>query len=126
MPSRSASSSSSRPYFRNNTPSPWRRASANGAVPGTKMPSDREADAGLRLARVLLRGMTRGDVADLVAEHAGQLRLVVQIRQDAARDVDVAARQREGVDRGAVDNGERPRQVGPVRQRARRWPMSET
>ena len=45
--------------------------------------------------------MPRGDVADLVAEHAGELRFVVQEREDAARYVDVAAGQRERVDRRA-------------------------
>ena len=59
--------------------------------------------------------MARGDVADLVAEHAGQLGLVVQIREKAARHIDVSAGQRERVDRGAVDDGERPRQVGAMR-----------
>ena len=61
-------------------------------------------DAGLRLPRVGLRRVARGDVADLVTEHAGQLGFVVEIREDAARHVDVAARQRERVDRGTVDD----------------------
>ena len=62
-------------------------------------------------SRVLLRCMTRRDVSDLVAEHAGQLRLVLQERQDAARYIDVAAGQGERVDGGDVDDGEVPRQV---------------
>ena len=66
--------------------------------------------------RVLLHRMPRGDVADLVAEHAGQLRLVVEKRQDAARDVDESARQRERVDRRLIDDGELPRKVRPLRQ----------
>ena len=65
-------------------------------------------------AFVLPRRMPRGDVADLVAEHAGQLRFVVEKRQDAARDVDEAARQRERVDCRLIDDGELPGQVRPL------------
>ncbi len=75
-----------------------------------------EGQVRLGLAGIGLRGMTRGDVADLVPEHARQLGLVVQVRENSARHVDVAARKRKGVDRGVVDHGERPRQVGPVRR----------
>ena len=63
-----------------------------------------------RLLRVLPHAVARGDVADLVAQDAGQLRLVVEIRQDAARDVDVAAWQRKRVHGGGIDDGELPRQ----------------
>ena len=41
----------------------------------------RQADAGARRLRVLLRRMARGDVADLVTEHAGELRFVVEERR---------------------------------------------
>ena len=57
--------------------------------------------------------MTGCHVPDLVAEHAGELRLVAQERQDPAGDVDVSARKRERVDRRLIDDGEVPRQVGP-------------
>jgi hypothetical protein len=60
--------------------------------------------------------MPRGDVADLVAEHAGQFGLVVEKRQDAARDVDESARQCERVDRRLIDDGELPRKGGPLRE----------
>ena len=93
--------------------------SPNGCVAGTKMPSTVEPDATRRRARVLLRRVPRGHMGDLMAQHAGQLRLVVEIRQDAARDVDEAAGQRKRVDRRVIDNRERPRQIRPVRQRAR-------
>ena len=93
--------------------------SPNGCVAGTKMLEHGEPEAAAGRARVLLRGVPRRDVPDLMAQHAGQLGLVVQIRQDAARDVDEAAGQRERVDRRMIDDGERPRQVRPMRQRAR-------
>ena len=41
--------------------------------------------------------MARGDVADLVAEHAGELGLVVHQRDQLAGGVDIAAGDREGV-----------------------------
>ena len=56
--------------------------------------------------------MPRRDVSDLVAEHSRELRLVIEERQDAARDVDEAARQRERVDRGLIHDRELPRQGG--------------
>lgn len=51
-----------------------------------------------------------------VTEYSGQLRFVAQIRQDAARDVDESARQRERVHRGLVNHRELPRQVRPMRR----------
>ena len=38
-----------------------------------------------------LHGVTRGHVADLVTDHAGQLRLVVEVRHQPARQVDEAS-----------------------------------
>ena len=67
-------------------------------------------------ARVLLRGMPCRDMRDLMAQHTRKLRLVVQVRQDAARDVDESARERKRVDGLVIDDGKRPRQVGPVRE----------
>ena len=51
------------------------------------------------------------DVADFVTHDRGQLGFVAEERQDAARDVDEAARQRERVHRLLVDDRERPRQI---------------
>ena len=62
--------------------------------------ADEHAHGCDRRPRILLRGMARGHVPDFMPEHAGQLGLIVQIRQNAARDVDVSARQRERVHRG--------------------------
>ena len=67
-----------------------------------------EADAELshhRLA-VALGRMARGHVADLVADDAGELGLVVGERHEPRGDVDVAARQGEGVDHVAVEHRE--------------------
>ena len=52
--------------------------------------------------------MLRADVADLVAQHGRELRLVLYVGQDAARDVDVAALGRKGVDVVGVDDREMP------------------
>ena len=58
--------------------------------------------------------MTRSDVANLVAEHGDQLGLGVQVGEDAAGDVDVAARQGEGVHVLAVENREGVLEFGTV------------
>jgi hypothetical protein len=67
---------------------------------------DRRAHA---LARV-----ARGDVRDLVSEHAGELVLGVQETEQPARDVHVAARQRERVGLGLVGHRELPGALGPL------------
>ena len=59
-------------------------------------------------ARVLLGRVTCRDVPDFVTENSGELRLVLQEGHDPTRDVDVAARQRERVDRRHIDDGEMP------------------
>ncbi len=51
---------------------------------------------------------------DLVAEHAGELGLRVQIGQDPARDVDIAAREREGVDDRIIEHREVPLDIGEM------------
>ena len=66
-------------------------------------------EAGLRQR---LDGVVLEDVDQLVAEHAGQLRLVGDQRQAALRDVDVAAGRGEGVDGVGVEHDEAPRVVG--------------
>src|SRR3546814_259944 len=50
-----------------------------------------------RRCRLALLAVLRGDMADFVPEHAGQLRLVVHQRHQLAGDVDIAPRNREGV-----------------------------
>jgi hypothetical protein len=50
-----------------------------------------------------------------VPEHARQLRLALQMREQAARHIDVAARQRERVDDRVIEDREAPRQTGLVR-----------
>jgi hypothetical protein len=62
------------------------------------------------------RGVARDDMADLMAEHAGDLRLILGQRDEAAGDVDVAARQREGVDDGAVQQREGEADIDPTRR----------
>ena len=68
-------------------------------------------DAGEGGLALLTHRMTRRDVTDLVPEHRGELRLGVQVIHDAARDVDVTATRREGVDLFAVEHGEEVLQV---------------
>ena len=115
-PRPSASISSSRPYLRNSTLSPEPARPENGCVDGTKMPRVMSPSSPAADSRVLPHRVPSGHVADLVPEHAGQLRLVVQVRQDAARDVDEAAGQRERVDGGHVHDRELPGQVRALRR----------
>src|SRR3546814_5602371 len=69
---------------------------------------------GHRLA-VALRRVARRHMADLVAQHAGHLSLVLGKGEQAAGDVDVAARQREGIHHRGVENGEGEIQVRALR-----------
>lgn len=47
-----------------------------------------------------------GDVRHLMRQHGGDFRGVIGKRQQAAGDVEIATRQREGVDRGRVQDGD--------------------
>jgi len=62
----------------------------------------------------LLRGVAAGHVPDLVPDDTRELRLGAEVRQDAARDVDEATGQREGVDGRIVHDLEAPGQPGPL------------
>ena len=66
---------------------------AEAATAAPKMPNRCE-----RLAAFLLRMMARGNMAQLMAQDGGQLRLVVPERQQPACDIDVAPGSRERVD----------------------------
>ncbi len=72
------------------------RAAGHGAHDGAY-------DAGADRAIIALGGVARRDMADLVSENARHFRLAVGKREKAARDVDIAAGQREGVDDGRVE-----------------------
>ena len=50
----------------------------------------------------------------LVRQHRGELGVVVGERQQPARDVEVAVGQREGVDRGRIEDGDVVAQVRPL------------
>ena len=54
------------------------------------------------------------DVAELVAQHGDELALRAEVLEQAARDVDVAARQREGVYFRRIDHGEAVLQIRAV------------
>ena len=72
------------------------------------------AEPGVLLARGALRAVARGDMANLVANDTGQFGLAVKVGHESARDVDITAGQREGVDLVAVEHGEGPRQLTAV------------
>ena len=58
--------------------------------------------------------MTRDHMRHLVREHRGQFRVVIGERNEAARDVERSARQREGIDRGRVQQRHAVFDVGPL------------
>jgi len=58
--------------------------------------------------------MARDHVADFVREHRGQFRRVIGERDQSARHVEAAARQRERVDRRGIEDDDAIAQVGPV------------
>ena len=57
-------------------------------------------------ARLLLadRGVARDHVPHLMRQHRGELGLVIGERDQAARDVELAVRQRESVDRRRIED----------------------
>ena len=68
-------------------------------------------------ARGVLQGlqmMLQDHVGDLVAQHAGQLRFVVHVQQQAAGDEHVTARDGEGIDVVRIHHREMPGQVRPI------------
>ena len=71
------------------------------------------------LPRLVLadRGVARDHVRHLVRQHRGELGVVVGEREQAARDVELAGRQREGVDRRRVEDGDLVVQVRPLGRR---------
>ena len=60
------------------------------------------------------RRMARDHVRHLVRQHGGELRGVVGERQQSAGDVELAVRQREGVDRRRVEDGDLVLQARPL------------
>ena len=87
---------------------------------GRRLAAEQHADAQRRRRAehrlaVALGRVARRDVADLVRQDAGQLRLVVGQGQQAAGHVDIAAGQGEGVDDGRIEDGEMPLQLRQLR-----------
>ena len=61
--------------------------------------------------------MSRDDVAHLVGEHGGKLGFVVGERDQAARHIDLAGRQGEGIDRLRIEHRDLVVLVGLFRSR---------
>ena len=68
------------------------------------------------LARLVLAdfGVAGDHMRHLVRQHRGELGVVVGERDQAAGDVELAVRQREGVDRGRVEDGDFVFQLRPL------------
>ncbi len=67
------------------------------------------------LPRGALGSMARRHMADLVTQHPGKFRLVIQISQDSSRDIHITARQGERIDLRAIHHREMPFQIRPLR-----------
>ena len=59
--------------------------------------------------------MSRRHMADFMGQNPGDFRLVIGEGQQPAGDVNIAARQGEGIDNGGVQNGETPGQIAHFR-----------
>jgi hypothetical protein len=59
--------------------------------------------------------VARGHVPDLVAEHAHQLRLIAQQRQEPTGNEDVSARRGKSVGGRVINHAERPGELRPLR-----------
>ena len=58
--------------------------------------------------------MARDHVRHLMAEHGGELGGIVGEREQAARDIELAVRQREGVDRRRIEDRDLVSQARPL------------
>ena len=63
-------------------------------------------ERGGHAARLATRRMSRGDVPDLVPEHTGELGFGIEVHQQAAIHIDIAAAGGERVDGLVVDDEE--------------------
>jgi hypothetical protein len=81
-------------------------------------PDRKHAEFPKQGALLLPLAMITDDVAELMREHRGELRLTVDDAHQPARDVDVAAGYRKGVHHVGVDEreGALPFQIGSLRQ----------
>jgi hypothetical protein len=61
--------------------------------------------------------MSRRDVADFMSQHTSQLRLITQIRQDPASQIDEATWQRKGIHRWRINDRKLPRKVRSMGER---------
>ena len=94
-------------------------ASASAPTSGSVSHVGDDAADEIGVARLFLAvlGVPRDDVAHLVGQHRGEFEFVVGERDQAAGDVELAGRQRKGVDRLRIEHGDLVVQVGPLRCR---------
>ena len=77
-------------------------------------PPHRRGHIGYGGRAILLYAVARGDVSDFMPQHCRKLGFRVEIGEDSASDVDVAPWESEGIDLGAVENGEMIVDLRPV------------
>ena len=92
-------------------------ASASACVSGSapKLSNTRPTSATWRARSSRIAAWLRDHVRHLVRQHRGEFGGVVGERDQAAGHVEIPARQREGIDRGGIENGDAVALVGPLR-----------
>ena len=94
-------------------------ASASAPVCGSLSTSltRRADDRGLPRLLLADGGVARNDVAHFMRQHGGEFGFVIGERDQPARNIKVAVRQRESIDRRRVEDGNAIFQIGPFRRR---------
>src|SRR5262245_4621008 len=80
-----------------------------------KRAADSQTNWGEPCTRQLANGMPSCNVTDFMPHHGGELGFVMDVGQNAASQVDVSARDREGVHYRRIHNGKMPFQIRTVR-----------
>src|SRR3546814_5173959 len=94
-------------FFKQKTAYEMRISDWSSDVCSSDLPGAQRAELRQEPPTHALRRMARNHMADLMAHDTSHLGLVFRQRNQAAGDVDVAARQREGIDDRAVQQGDR-------------------
>ena len=81
---------------------------------GAHVGDDTGDDRGLARLVLAHRGVLGQHMRHLVAEHGGQFRGVAGERKQSAGDIELAVRQREGVHRAGIEDGDLVALVGAV------------
>ena len=91
-----------------------RQRLGDGGYPLREDGAQQQRPRGQRRASLLLFAVAGRYVAQLVAQHPGKLRLVVEMRHNAAREVHVAIGRGKGVYHRRIEDGKLVTKIGPA------------